>query len=232
MKLKDAKIQQTGFKLVQAGEPGAGKTYRACSAARFGPIKVWDIDNKLIELKNRLPKEWVDKIDVDVITTPEAFTKSIAEMHTYPKHFSTLVIDTLSRLYDRAVEKVRAQNPKGDGRQIYGVAYGENKQLLPQILSLPMNIIINAHVGMETMEDGTQKLTSSTAGKFGKEVPEFVNEVHYCYLNIANKHKVRGEPASNVVARTVCDKKLLDAQGIFLTEDLSIFDDRAYRISE
>lgn len=230
MKLRDAKPNQVGFKLIQTGEPGSGKTYRACSAAKFGPVFVIDTDNKLIGLKNRLPAEWVDQIDVETPTTSDAYMAIMRNLDSLPKKYSTVVLDTMSRAYDRMVDNMKQLNPKGDGRQIYGAAYSANVELINKLFSLPMNVIVNTHVGMEEMEDGTKKLTSSTAGKFGATLPQYVNEVHYCHLNLANKPKVRGEPSSIVVARTVVDKKYLDSSGLFLVEDLSIFEPIAYKV--
>ena len=233
--MKVSELQKSSnFKLLQFSEPGAGKTFRAMSALAYGPVYVIDTDNKFGGLVPRLEaaygKDVINsQVDVDTPKSAADFTAIMTNLAKKAESFSTVVLDTQSRAFDMVLDAVKAANPKGDGRQIFGAALERNIAYLNRFLSLPCNIIINAHVGAEEMADGTSKLTSTTPGKFGKKMTEYFNEVHYLYLNTTNQHRVRGEPSASVVARTVVNKDQLDNLGVFKLTDLSIFNDIAYR---
>lgn len=234
MKVTDL-VTNRNFKILQHSEPGAGKTHRALSAVRFGPVYVIDTDNKFSGLVPRLYEAYgkadIDaKVEVDVPQTSDDFKQLMLGLPAKAKSFATIVLDTQSRAFELVLNDIKALNPKGDGRQIFGAALDLNMAYLRTLLGLPCNLVLNAHVGSEEMADGSSKLTSTTPGKFGKKMTEFFNEVHYLYLNIENKHRVRGEPSSTVVARTVRPKSMFDNQGIFLKNDLSVFDEVAYKL--
>lgn len=233
MKISDLQ-KSKNFKLVQHGEAGCGKTFRAATALRFGKVLFLDTDNKFAGMVPRLIEKFGEaevnaKLEVEVITGAEQYVQAMQQIDKLAEGFSTIVLDTMSRAFDFSLAAVKAKNPKLDGRAIFGLALEQNLSYLTKLLSMPHNVIVNAHVGSEEMADGSTKLTSTTPGKFGKKLPEFFNEVHYLFVNGNRKHCVQGEPSAMVVTRTVRPKTLLDGMGLFKTDDLSIFDSEAYR---
>lgn len=228
MKLSDSKLP-TKFNLLQVGEPGSGKTTRALTATQFGPLLVIDADGKLVELRDRLNPEIVAKTDVELVTAFEQVEALVEACRANPTKYATVVVDTWSRLHELTLAEAKRLNPKGDGRQIFGAAKERNRTLLSKILTLPQNVIINTHVGREMDSSEAVKLTVSTAGSFGQEMPQFFNEVHYCYLDLLAKHKVRGEPSNLIVARTTLPPAML-ANGTFTDLSLKVFASRAYKV--
>lgn len=236
MKLSEILPTQKNFKLLQTGEPGSGKSVRACSAIRFGRVLVIDTDRKFIGLVPRLREKFGEalvneRIEVEVVNNAAEFKTLMEKLPELAKGFQTVVLDTQSRAFDMVLDNARALNPKLDGRAIFGIALSVNMEYLNRLLGLPQNVIINAHVGSEEMADGTSKLTSTTPGKFGKKMTEFFNEVHYLFISPPRKHSVQGEPSATVVARTVLPKTLInDLTGTFKIDDLSIFDAIALKV--
>lgn len=233
MKIADLK-KATNFKLIQHGEAGCGKTFRAASAIRFGKVLFVDTDNKFAGMVQRLAEKFgeaeiTNKLEVEIVTSSDQYMQVMQNIDKLAEGFSTVVIDTMSRAFDFSLAAVKAKNPKLDGRAHFGLALEQNVSFLNKLIAMPQNLIINAHVGSEEMADGTTKLTSTTPGKFGKKLPEFFNEVHYLYVNGNRKHCIQGEPSAMVVARTVRPKTALDNMGQFKVDDLSIFDEVAYR---
>lgn len=234
--MKISELQQSkSFKLLQFGEPGSGKTQRACSAIKYGKVLILDTDNKFAGMVPRLMEifgevEVANKIEVEVITTPQKYKEVMAKIDDLAKDFSTIVVDTISRAFDLTLKQMQAENPKLDGRAIFGKTLEQNIGYLNKLLTMPQNIILNSHVGKEELADGSSKLTSTTPGRFGAILPGYFNEVHYLYINGNRKHVVQGEPSPVVASRTVLPKSLYDSMGLFKDcTNLSVFDSIAYK---
>jgi len=228
VKLSQTKTSQR-FAMLQVAESGHGKTFRAASATRFGPVKFIDADNKLTGLRTRLTAEQQDLIEVEIPTTYDAIMKSVIE--TDAKKYATIVIDTWSRVHDLTIEKHKGINPKVATLELrdWGQIKMLNKQLLNAILSFKGNVIINAHVGRDRNAADQVILTVGTTGSFGAEIPQYMSETHYLYFD--NKYRVKAARTNQIVANTSLPEKFVDATGNFIATDLSIFDEIAYKLT-
>ena len=227
MKLSDLQPSKSGFKLVQYGDYGSGKSLRALRATRFGPVKLFDTDNKIVGLKEKITAAEQALIDVESITDYDDFSAKLTKFLQNPVGYNTLVVDTWNAAHRMTVNKGFELNPKGDGRAIYGDVKRKNTTLFERLMIAPLNVIVNMHAGLEPFIDGSVRISPSTAGTFGQEMPGYVNEVHYAYLNINNEYKIRVKPASNIVARTALPDALIDSSGILKISGLEIFDNLA-----
>lgn len=226
MKLSDAKALSR-FTLLQVSESGHGKTTRALSATRFGSVKLIDLDGKLTAMRSRIPAEQQALIDFDV---PKTYDELVALLDPAKLvGFSTVVIDTWSRAHDLTIEKHKSLNPKlvTLTLQDWGSVKSMNTNLLSRILSLPQNIIVNTHVGKDKDALDRAILTVGTTGSFGAMMPQYFNETHFLFYD--GKFRVRGGRSNSIVANTALPEKLLDSNGLFIQNDLSVFDEIAYR---
>lgn len=235
MKLQEAqKVKK--FKLLQVGNTGVGKTTRTVDATRFGPLKIFDFDGKLVDISLNFTDEQKQLIDVEITPSIDEYKKQLLELSKIPADkfpFATICIDSLSFMHSALVEDVQVKNPKmSDGRQIYGQVFSEQMSLLNRLFSLPCNIIINGHLGESSNPDGSTSVSINTTGKFGSILPSRVSEVHYLKIDM-NKYKVFGR-AKEVAKGTIDAKSIfgskLKGDGSFETWDLSIFDPIAFKV--
>lgn len=247
MKISEVKTQK-GFKLLQLSESGSGKSTRALDAIRFGKVCVIDIDNKLKELvdanADRFNDTNVDLASVlDPTTKTERMVRSVPDIRTFITNaqkafaanaapFSTLVMDTLSEFQDIVEQHHATSNKKSvlefsfpDWRAVKEL----NMEILRGLLSLPCNVIINAHLKKDKNVFDQIELVPGLTGKAGEEAQRAFNEIHF--LKYKDKKYVafgRPQPTCSLV-KTLRDKSLLDESGAFKVSDLSIFDSIAFK---
>ena len=215
--------------MLQVAESGHGKSTRAASATRFGPVQFIDADNKLSALRTRLTAEQQELINLEVPTSYDEILKIV--QGTDPKKYATIVIDTWSRVHDMTIEKHKGLNPRTTQLQLqdWGAIKALNKQLLNAILAFKGNVIINSHVGRDRNAADQVILTVGTIGSFGGEIPQYMSETHYLYFE--NGFKVRATRTNQIVANTSLPEKFIKPDGCFIANDLSIFDETAYRLT-
>lgn len=243
MKLSEIQ-QQKGFKLLQLAESGHGKSTRALDALRFGKVCVIDIDKKLKELCEANVQKYKDA-DIDVASVQDAVTKkqrllkSFAEVQTYINNlkpdnlpFQTLIFDTLSECQD-LIEWHHAQLNKKTPLEFSYPDWRAIKELnlsfLRTLLSLPCNVIVNAHLKKDKNVFDQVTLVPGLTGKAGEEVLRLFNEVHFLRYK-DNKWNAYGrpQPQSDSVKTLMSSK--LDSSGLFVKNDLSIFDEIAFKV--
>lgn len=229
MKLSETK-SISKFSLLQIGKSGSGKTWRSIKATRFGRVKFIDLDNKLVALREKIPVEIQEKIDVEFPKTYDELVK-IIDAAVASKQFATIVLDTWTRAHDLTIEKHKALNPKSATLtlQDWGNIKKLNKELLGRLLASPTNVIVNAHIGSSSDEFGRNVLTVGTTGSFGSEMPTFFNETHTLIVQ-GGKNKIRGRASDLIESNTSLPDKYLDKDGMFIADDLSIFDEIAFKL--
>lgn len=235
-KLSDTQGQRNGFKLLQIGESGAGKTHRSLTAAAFGPVYVIDLDRKLEGYVDKLPNDTKAKILYDTPDTAAETLDCLAKARSKKAEIATLVLDTWTRWHQIAqdthldlnkAKRTVAESPLGAIEQLtqpdWGAIKRINYKFLMELLSLPFNIIINTHVGRAIDQMGNQVFTVGTTGSFGQEMPQFFQETHQCYIDMNGKYKVKALRSNKMVANSALRPDNFEANGNLKVEDLSVF---------
>lgn len=136
---KPAMIEQR-LKCLFYGAAGVGKTMAACQFP-----KPYIIDTEGSTNKPQYVKA-IDKVDGAVLMTVD-FDEMIAEVKellTTQHDYKTLIIDSLTLLYNDLLEKAERKVGTEFGRH-YGEANKRMKQLLNLLFRLDMNVIITSH---------------------------------------------------------------------------------------
>jgi len=218
MKLSELKTDEN-IKILLFGESGSGKT---CFASNFpGPTHYYDFDLKVGSV-NSFNKN-IDHITFDQYPLDKSDPggagkrfnhdmgelKKLAVKGEFP--YKTIVIDSLTTLSDRLMEHIMRENPgvkrtptklaQAPALQDYGMFRIFMKQFIAEILALPCNIIMVAHVEIIKDETTGQLLrVPMLTGKLAKELVIYFEEVYYAY--------VEGEGSSRkYMLQTQADKK-------------------------
>lgn len=203
MKLSDFKTSEN-IKLLLCGPPGSAKT---CAAVGFPyPMLVFDFDGKInsaaawySEDKARLAgievKSFSRRLDgSDPVVELLAEVKELGEQQKRGEmKYKTLVIDSATTFSSAVLNHIVKTNP-GVKRpssaqgvqptpQDYGVLKREFAKLIPGLLSLPMNVVMTAHVKTDRSEVTGEILRSPIMdGSFAQELPIFFEEVYRTYM--------------------------------------------------
>jgi hypothetical protein len=236
--LGDALKNLAKFELLQVGDTGHGKTTRALSATRFGPMYVFDFDGKIQGAARELPKETQDLIRADNYRDKDfdfAYSK-LKELATIYKKgetpFATVVIDTFTMMNEKVCDKYFGEGVKPasrDPRQIWGLVSQDQSNFFKVLHSLPCNIIVNAHVSKVENAEGKQVLGISGKGSFRDSLPKKMTDSHYLYFDLGKWH-IRCAKSATLPANSNIPKKFIDAKGNVTIQDLSIFDEFAYKV--
>lgn len=226
---------QKGFKLLQLSESGHGKTTRSVDAKRFGRVGIVDIDRKFGEFAKA---NSLADADFDVADVAGTLVSSYADLQKYLTQLEknlnveTLVIDTLSELQD-SIEQYHAslnkKTPLDFSFPDWRAVKDMNINLMHRLLSLPCNVIINAHLKKDKNVFDQVMLVPGLTGKAGEEILRKFNEVHFLRLQ-NGKPVVFGRPTPSCDSvKTLMKDKLDPATGSFKVGDLSVFDAVAFR---
>lgn len=203
MKLSEIKASDN-FKILVCGPPGSGKTCFAAGAPT--PILYLDFDGKVNSAARwfETDAKRLDAIEVRHLskrldgTNPIAeFLKIVEELGKQQKSgtmtYKTLVIDSATTFSAACLQHIVMTNPgvkrvasaQGvqPGMQDFGILKREFAKLIPGILSLPMNIIMTAHIKTDR-SDLTGEIIRSPImdGSFSQELPIFFEEVYRIFM--------------------------------------------------
>lgn len=198
--LNDLKISEN-LRLLQYGESGTGKTVFATGFPT--PIHVLDFDNKISSAAaywrekdparlNDITYETYGPTD-ERGTQAERCSNDLGKMRKEGKFPRTLVLDSLTTFSDEFMRYLMRINPgikrmdtKGaatPAMQDYQVAKLYFKQFIGQLLTLPCNVVVLAHIQMDKDEiTGEILRTPMIAGKLSRELPIWFEEVHRSYV--------------------------------------------------
>lgn len=146
---KKAKEVKKRFNALLYGDMGTGKTTFALSLPNVYVIDAEGgaTNNKYLRLIDKDGEEngtYHETEEFDVIMN------IIEDLHTLPHPYKTVVLDSMTKIYDNLLEKAElhiSSQAKKDGKFAhYQYAYKQMKKLLRLIKKLDMNVIITAHL--------------------------------------------------------------------------------------
>lgn len=187
------------IKVLLYGNSGSGKT---CFAAGWpGPIHYADFDGKVNSAAAFLagsPK--LDQITYENYAPTDRFgsagarfNSDMSKMRASGKLPGTLVLDSLSTFSDEimrylmklnpSIKRMGTQGAEVPAMQDYQVARLFFKQVLGEMLNLPCNVVVTAHIQMDKDEITGQIIRSPMlAGKLARELPIIFPEVYRSYV--------------------------------------------------
>jgi hypothetical protein len=204
MLLSDYKTNEF-IKCLIVGPPGTGKTCFGAGAPL--PILVLDFDHKinsaaawyandparLAQIEVRALGRRLDNSDpiaeMNKIITEELIPQQKAGAMKY----KTLLIDSMTTFSNAVLNHIVRTNPGVKrvasaqgvqaGMQDYGILKREFARLIPGLLSLPMNVIMTAHVKSDR-SDLTGEIIRSPLmdGSFSQELPIYFEEVYRVFM--------------------------------------------------
>lgn len=199
MKLAEVKTSEN-LKVLLVGPPGTAKT---CIAVGFPyPMLVLDFDGKINSAarwyegdKERLAGVEVRNLSAkldgqDPILEVLQVLKDLGEQQVKGEmKYKTLVIDSATTFSAAVLSHIVKTNPgikrvacaQGvqPGMQDFGILKREFAKLIPGLLSLPMNIVMTAHVKTDRSELTGEIIRSPIMdGSFAQELPIFFEEVY------------------------------------------------------
>lgn len=203
MKLSEIKPIEN-IKVLLIGPPGTGKT---CTAAGFPyPMRVLDFDGKVNSAARWYAGD-VDRlanIDVEplskrldgrdpVLILLQEINELIAQEKSGVMKYKTLVIDSMTTFSDAVINHIVQTNPgikrfmSKQGaqpcQQDFGILKREFARLIPGILSLPMNIVVTAHIKTDKSELTGEIIRSPLMdGSFGTQLPVYFDECYRTYM--------------------------------------------------
>lgn len=208
MKLSDIE-PSANLKILLCGSPGTGKT---CFAASMPlPILFLDFDNKANSAARFFAddKARLDQIDVrqlnkrldgkdPIVELQDIITKELIPQQDAPK-FKTLVIDSITTFSAAVLNHIVKTNPgikrvissQGvqPGMADYGILRREFAKLIPGILSLPMNVVMAAHIKVDRNELTGEIVRSPIMdGSFSQELPVYFEEVWRIFMKDGKPH--------------------------------------------
>jgi len=246
MKLSELKEKETRLKLVQWGESKAGKSYRAASAAAFGPVYIFDFDGNIQRtIADYEGHPLFDKIEADVYNNPKdpesvkvAVEKKLEEIEASIKagkpKYATIVFDSWTAWQQIVLEAI--MGPRRQGGKPESVDWQRNASYQRYVINKifngfrPLNIIVNCHV--KWIKDEQLGMISPELNAYGQvalNLHRFSNELHWLdYKN--GKHLVKVVPDNRIKAYT--DLKPLPNKGLMEDTSLAPFKELAFTLSE
>lgn len=221
--LSDVKTSEN-IKLLQFGDSGTGKTVFATTFPT--PIHVLDFDNKISSAaafwREKDPAR-LEQITFENYgptdargTQAERCSNDLGKMRKEGKLPRTLVLDSLTTFSDEFMRYLMRINPgikrmdtKGaavPAQQDYQVARLYFKQFIGELLVLPCNVVILAHIQVDKDEQTGEILrTPMIAGKLARELPIWFEEVHRSYVK-AGKYMSQTQTDARYQCRTQIPK--------------------------
>lgn len=140
LKAKKPAMIESRLKALFYGSAGVGKTMAAIQFPRPYIIDTEGSTNKPQYVKQ------IEKVDGAVLMTVDfdEMVNEVRELLTTKHEYKTLVIDSLTLLYNDLLEKAERKVGTDFGRH-YGEANKRMKQLLNLLFRLDMNVIITSH---------------------------------------------------------------------------------------
>lgn len=200
MLLSEIKTSEN-LKVLAVGPAGTGKT---CFAAGFPtPILVFDFDGKINSAAAFYSHDKERLAQIDVRDMRASFTERDPiteflkilrdEVVPNPGKFKTLVIDSATTFSAALLQHIVKTNPgikrnssaqgMQPGMQDFGILKREFARIIPNLLALPMNVVMLGHISVDKSDlTGEIIRTPNLDGSFGAELPVYFEEVYRVYM--------------------------------------------------
>lgn len=203
MKLSEINMTDN-MKVLIYGNSGTGKT---CAAASFPtPMLYLDFDGKVDSAASFYShdKERLNQIEVRDLSSkmeqdPIEELLNIVNKELIPQQkagkmlYKTLVIDSLTVFSASVLNHIVRTNPgikrvvskqgQQPGMQDFGILKRELTKLIPGILSLPMNVLMLAHIKMDRDEISGELIRGPHMdGSFAADLPIYFKEVYRSFV--------------------------------------------------
>ena len=222
--MKLSELQPHPPKILLTGTFGVGKTLLATSVGETA--QVLDLNNGLRSAIMFKDSFTTDRAKVDVIQCLEpdptkaiayskckSYIESIAgECRIKTYKYKVLIVDGFTDLAEYATRAVLSDNgllAKGAAPQIqhWGLAFNNIENVLITLKSLPIAVILIAHMRRYETDDGSTKFEIATPGKkLPEKIPTFFDEVWFMDVkykgNGVNEHVVQTTSTSVVPCRS------------------------------
>ena len=225
------------FTLLQVGDTGHGKTTRALSATRFGPMFVFDFDKKLKAAARNADEKTLSLVSMaeyaDFVKALSDAKALASEFDAGKKPFATICVDTYTALNELVYmnclgKQAEAMNIKTDF-SVWGNVAHQCNAFFNILLSLPCNLIVNTHVAKTETVDGKQALGIAGKGSHGNSLPHKMTDTHYLFMALG-KWKIRALKSESLPANSSVDAKWVDSSGCLTTNSLEVFDNLAFTL--
>lgn len=203
MKLSDYDTN-SNMKVLLYGNSGTGKTCAACSWPT--PMLYLDFDSKVdsaasfyADDKERLSGIEVVDLSAKMDQDPIEEMMKIIDKELIPQQksgqmkYKTLVIDSLTTFSSAVLSHIvktnpgikRVQTKQGfqPGMQDFGILKRELTKLIPGILSLPLNVVMLAHIKVDRDEVTGELIRGPHMdGSFAADLPIYFKEVYRTFV--------------------------------------------------
>ena len=210
-------------KLLLYGDSGSGKT--TFLAGMPGPVRINDFDGKVISAAEYLRE--INPAQLKHVTyenyaahtgqrmAADQFNHEMGEARkATPFPWATLGLDSLTTFSDASMQYLIKANPGVIKRistrgvqlpvlQDYGMARIWFKAIIGELLALPCNVVITAHIQIEKDEStGAILRTPMMTGKLAKELPIYFGEVWRAYRDDKGEHWAQTQTDSRYTCRS------------------------------
>ena len=244
------------LRILQYGKTGSGKSVRAASMAKYGPVYIFDFDGKI----GSLSSHFVDKPEVLKNVHYDEYTDKpgtiTACLRVYAKlnelwaqcekgecPYATIVFDSWTSWEQIALQQIMNSNLGFNRMQVniggvnelvpsevdYRIHAHTQWMLLPKLTALPLNVFINCHtIIRQNKLTGAIEHTLAAAGKLAETLPKYFEEVH---RTVASEEgfRVQVKPSYEFACNTTL--KDLPQDGI-IENELTKFEPLIYKLPE
>lgn len=227
LRIYRASADELKIKTLLYGIPGAGKTTMALTMnddPRLGPTLVLNFEGGLLSVVGRGD---VDAYDVQTMDDLERILWALRSRDPAVAHFRSVVVDSGSELYQKALREVVDDNVQGSAKrddidqiqiEDYGKAGTKVFRLFSMLRDLPLHIVVTAHARF-TYPANTDERTSqptevrpSFSASLGTRLEGIFDNVHFLYTWEEARATGQNDPTTNAaIIESVMHRILLTA---------------------
>lgn len=210
MKIEPIGDEEDYLNLLVYGDPGAGKTTFAASAAKhpdLGPVLVINVEGGMLSIRTTPGVHATEQIKST--GQVEKLFWRLCDPEDLGK-YKTVIIDSVTELQTLNLEEIAGKSGRGPDSlelQDYGRSTAQLKHLFRMFRDLPKHVIFTALVRREYPEKA--KMTAqptdvrpALTGKLCQSTMGYMDAVWYMYVDSEGDHKIITSPVGVYKAKT------------------------------